>query len=157
MRQRRIKSFIRFLVTALAVSFFVTGSIAFLRTPVVTAADEEILAWPTGPSLTGDGAILMDADTGSILYEKNIYDRFYPASTTKILTTLVALENGDLSDIVTVSYAADNYVSKTSSRMGLVEGEQVTLEQALYGIMLESGNEATYVSISEGLSQGSSR
>ncbi|MCR5521380.1 MAG: D-alanyl-D-alanine carboxypeptidase [Lachnospiraceae bacterium] len=121
-----------------------TGSIAFLRTPVVTAADEEILAWPTGPSLTGDGAILMDADTGSILYEKNIYDRFYPASTTKILTTLVALENGDLSDIVTVSYAADNYVSKTSSRMGLVEGEQVTLEQALYGIMLESGNEATY-------------
>ncbi len=143
-RQRRINSFIRFLVTALAVSFFVTGSIAFLRTPVVTAADEEILAWPTGPSLTGDGAILMDADTGSILYEKNIYDRFYPASTTKILTTLVALENGDLSDIVTVSYAADNYVSKTSSRMGLVEGEQVTLEQALYGIMLESGNEATY-------------
>ena len=63
---------------------------------------------------------------------------------TKILTTLVALENSELNEIVTVSYAADNYVSKTSSRMGLVEGEQVTMEQALYGIMLESGNEATF-------------
>ena len=75
---------------------------------------------------------------------KNIYEQFYPASTTKILTTLVALENGRLDDVLTVSYAADNYVSKTSSRMGLTEGEQVTVEQALYGIMLESGNEATY-------------
>ncbi len=101
-------------------------------------------SWPVGPDTAGDGAIVIDADTGSILYEKNIYEKFYPASTTKILTTLVALENGRLDDILTVSYAADNYVSKTSSRMGLVEGEQVTVEQALYGIMLESGNEATY-------------
>ena len=101
-------------------------------------------AWPQGPEIEGDGAIVVDADTGNILYEKNIYEKFYPASTTKILTTLVALENGKLDDVLTVSYAADNYVSKTSSRMGLVEGEQVTVEQALYGIMLESGNEATY-------------
>ena len=105
------------------------------------AADDE---WPKGPDVSGDGAIVVDADTGNILYEKNIYDQFYPASTTKILTTLVALENGTLNDVLTVSYAADNYVSKTSSRMGLTEGEQVTVEQALYGIMLESGNEATY-------------
>jgi len=143
-RRRKNKSFIRFLVTALAVFMFATGSITFLRTPVMTAADEEVLAWPTGPTLSGDGAILMDAETGSILYEKNIYDKFYPASTTKILTTLVALENSELSEVLTVSYAADNYVSKTSSRMGLVEGEQITVEQGLYGIMLESGNEATY-------------
>lgn len=100
--------------------------------------------WPAGPQISGDGAIVIDADTGIILYEKNIYDKFYPASTTKILTTLVALENSELNEIVTVSYAADNYVSKTSSRMGLLEGEQITMEQALYGIMLESANEATY-------------
>lgn len=100
--------------------------------------------WPKGPEIKGDGAIVVDADTGNILYEKNIYEKFYPASTTKIMTTLVALENGNPDDVLTVSYAADNYVSKTSSRMGLTEGEQVTVEQALYGIMLESGNEATY-------------
>ena len=106
------------------------------------AAEDD--GWPEGPEIKGDGAIVVDAETGNILYEKNIYEKFYPASTTKILTTLVALENGRLDDVLTVSYAADNYVSKTSSRMGLTEGEQVTVEQALYGIMLESGNEATY-------------
>ena len=107
-------------------------------------ADETGDGWPKGPEIKGDGAVVVDADTGNILFEKNMYEKFYPASTTKILTTLVALENGNLDDVLTVSYAADNYVSKTSSRMGLTEGEQVTVEQALYGIMLESGNEATY-------------
>ncbi|MBO7353764.1 MAG: D-alanyl-D-alanine carboxypeptidase, partial [Lachnospiraceae bacterium] len=110
----------------------------------VSADDDAGIIWPTGPEITADGAIVVEATTGSILYEKNIYDKFFPASTTKILTTLVALENSELNEIVTVSYAADNYVSKTSSRMGLVEGEQITMEQALYGIMLESANEGTY-------------
>ena len=118
-------------------------SICFaLNSSYMVKADDD--GWPEGPAVAGDGAIVVDAETGNILYEKNIYDKFYPASTTKILTTLVALENGEMDDVLTVSYAADNYVSKTSSRMGLVEGEQVTVEQALYGIMLESGNEATY-------------
>ena len=110
--------------------------------PDIYAAEQD--DWPAGPEIQGDGAIVIDADSGNILYEKDIYGKYYPASTTKILTTLVAIENGNLSETVTVSYAADNYVSKTSSRMGLVEGEQLTLEQALYGIMLESANEATY-------------
>lgn len=105
---------------------------------------DEAYDWPTGPDIQGDGAIVVDAETGNILYEKNKFEKFYPASTTKVLTTLVALENSEMNEIVTVSYAADNYVSKTSSRMGLVEGEQITMEQALYGIMLESANEATY-------------
>ena len=119
---------------------FLLSSMPFLSVKADVTED----GWPKGPEVKGDGAIVVDADTGNILYEKNIYEQFYPASTTKILTTLVALENGNLDDVLTVSYAADNYVSKTSSRMGLTEGEQVTVEQALYGIMLESGNEATY-------------
>jgi D-alanyl-D-alanine carboxypeptidase len=138
-RRKEIKVKFRFVTVLL-----ITGILLALFNPVclqVEAADDE---WPSGPEVSGDGAIVIDASTGNILYEKNIYDKFFPASTTKILTTLVALENGRLDDVLTVSYAADNYVSKTSSRMGLVEGEQVTVEQALYGIMLESGNEATY-------------
>lgn len=118
------------------------GILIGLMGPVRVNADNT--DWPSGPEITADGAIVIEASTGSILYEKNIFEKFYPASTTKILTTLVALENSEPNEIVTVSYAADNYVSKTSSRMGLVEGEQLTMEQALYGIMLESANEATY-------------
>lgn len=124
----------------LAIILAVFGIFSMPQAPLRAADD----GWPEGPEVSGDGAIVVDASTGNILYEKNIYEKFFPASTTKILTTLVALENGQLDDVLTVSYAADNYVSKTSSRMGLVEGEQVTVEQALYGIMLESGNEATY-------------
>lgn len=115
-----------------------------LPSPAAAAQGDEEIEWPSGPDVSGDGAIVVEAGTGSILYAKNIYDTFYPASTTKIMTTLVALENSEMNEIVTVSYAADNYVSKTSSRMGLVEDEQITMEQALYGIMLESANEATY-------------
>lgn len=117
-------------------------AVAAAESAAAGAAAED--GWPAGPDIQGDGAIVVDAETGNILYEKNIYEQFYPASTTKILTTLVAIENSTPDEIVTVSYAADNYVSKTSSRMGLVEGEQLTMEQALYGIMLESANEATY-------------
>jgi len=135
--KRRTKTGSRFIyLFVVCVLFFVAAAGS-----VSAKADE---AWPTGPEIQADGAIVIDADTGNILYEKNSFEQFYPASTTKILTTLVALENGRLDDVLTVSYAADNYVSKTSSRMGLTEGEQVTVEQALYGIMLESGNEATY-------------
>lgn len=126
----------------LMICFILVAMIAPGR--VLAAEGEELTAWPVGPEIKADGAIVIEASTGSILYEKNIYEKFYPASTTKILTTLVALENSEPGEMVTVSYAADNYVSKTSSRMGLVEGEQITMEQALYGIMLESANEATY-------------
>lgn len=135
MKKRTIYMMLAALLTA---SIFMGGA-----KPAAAGAAEGV-TWPTGPEIYADGAIVIEASTGSILYEKNIYEQFYPASTTKILTTLVALENSTQDEIVTVSYAAENYVSKSSSRMGLVEGEQVTMEQALYGIMLESANEATY-------------
>lgn len=124
------------------VAFYLTLIVmaGFLLSENVAAAED----WPSGPPIQGDAGIVIDAETGNILFEKDIYGKYYPASTTKVLTTLVALENSNMNEIVTVSYAADNYVSKTSSRMGLVEGEQITMEQALYGIMLESANEATY-------------
>lgn len=144
----RIGGFMKKRLTAFAVFIiYLVICAAPLQTRAAQGEDtgnSALQAWPLGPEISGDGAIVLEASTGCILYEKNVYDRFYPASTTKILTTLVALENSDMNEIVTVSYAADNYVSKTSSRMGLVEGEQITMEQALYGIMLESANEATY-------------
>ena len=84
-------------------------------------------------------AILMDADSGRVLYEQNADARMLIASTTKILTALVAIREGDLSDVVTVKREA---TLTEGSSMYLKEGEQLTLEALLYGLMLCSGNDA---------------
>ena len=101
-------------------------------------------AWPEGPDVYADAAIVMEVNTGLVLYEKDIYSSYYPASITKILTTLLALENCNLNETVTMSHEAEWDVDFNSSRIGLVEGEQVSLEDALYAVMLESANEVSY-------------
>ena len=62
--------------------------------------------WPAGPEIVSASGIVMEADTGTILYEKNINDVHYPASITKILTTLLAIENSSMDEVVTFSYDA---------------------------------------------------
>ena len=124
---------------------FLIFLLTYIYLPYLALASQDgKTIWPAGPTVFADGAIVMEASTGLILYEKNIHTQYFPASITKILSTLLAIENSDLNDTITVSYEAEWYVSKTSSRMGLVEGEQLTMEEALYGVMLESANEATY-------------
>ncbi len=95
-----------------------------------------------GPQVDAAAAIVMEANTGTILYEKDIYSAYYPASITKLMTVLLALENSSLNEVVTMSTDAEMNVY--GSRIGLVRGEQLTMESALYAIMLESANEATY-------------
>lgn len=92
------------------------------------------------PPVTQAGsAILMDVATGRVLWEQNARQRRPMASTTKIMTTIVALEYGNLSDMVTTSpYAA----SMEGSSIYLSPGEQLSLEDLLYGVMLASGNDA---------------
>lgn len=115
-------------------------------TPAKVSADDndDTFTWPSGPSVYADAAIVMEATTGLILYEKDIYSAYYPASITKILTTLLALENCGLSETVTMSHEAEWDVDFNSSRIGMVEGEQFSLEDALYAVMLESANEVSY-------------
>ena len=84
-------------------------------------------------------AILMDADSGRVLYEHNADRKMLIASTTKILTALVAIEEGDLHDTVKVSREA---AYTEGSAMYLTEGETLTLETLLYGVLLCSGNDA---------------
>lgn len=93
-------------------------------------------------------AILMDADSGRVLYEQNADTRMLIASTTKILTALIAIEEGTLSDPVTVSR---NAAGTEGSAMYLQAGEQLTLETLLYGLMLCSGNDAA-VAVAEHIS-----
>lgn len=110
-----------------------------LSAPDRTAADT---LWPEGPSVNAVSAILMEADTGAILYEKNIHEQHYPASITKIMTTLLALENCSLQEVVTFSYDSVHKIEGT--HIGMKENEQITLEQCLYAIMLGSANEVSY-------------
>ena len=102
----------------------------------------QLYAAPTVPSIQAEAAILMDAKTGTILYEKNINERCYPASITKIMTALLAIENLKPSDIITFSQEAIFGIERNSSHIGLDVGEQITVDQALRGLMLMSANEA---------------
>ena len=92
--------------------------------------------WPQGPILGCESAILVDVDTGTILYEKNIHEELYPASTTKIMTALLTIENTSMDEIVTFSHDAIFNVDSDSSRIGIDVGEQLTVEQCLYGLLL---------------------
>lgn len=101
-------------------------------------------AWPKGPakkSITAASAIVMELNTGTILYKKNINEKHYPASITKIMTTLLCLENSSLSDTVEFSYNAVNSIEYGSSNIGIMAGEKMKMEDCLYGIMLMSANE----------------
>ncbi|HIY55559.1 MAG TPA: D-alanyl-D-alanine carboxypeptidase [Candidatus Dorea merdavium] len=104
----------------------------------------EIAGWPQGPGTYDDAAIVMEAGTGVILYAKNIDAHFYPASITKVLTALVALENGKFEDPVVFSHDCVAFLQPGDSSVGLKEGDEITLEQALYATLLASANEAAY-------------
>ncbi|SDC01254.1 MULTISPECIES: D-alanyl-D-alanine carboxypeptidase family protein [unclassified Candidatus Frackibacter] len=97
------------------------------------------------PSVTARAAILIDAETGEILYAKNPHVKRSPASTTKIMTAILAIENGNLDDKVKVSRRA---AYEGGSSIWLAEGEVLTLEELLYGLLLNSGNDAA-VAIAE--------
>ena len=100
--------------------------------------------WPEGPALGAEAAVLMDFNTGTVLYSKNIHEELYPASTTKMMTALLTIENTTMDEIVTFSHDAIFNVDSDSSRIGIDVGEQMTVEQCLYGLMLGSANEVAY-------------
>ncbi len=93
-------------------------------------------------------ACVMDMQTGQVLYEKNSRERHSMASTTKIMTALVAIENGTLSDLVTVG---KNAAGVEGTSLYLKKGDKVSLEDLLYGLMLQSGNDAA-IAIAEHIS-----
>lgn len=98
--------------------------------------------WPEAPETASPNVVVMEASTGTILYEKSSLEQHYPASITKIMTTLVALENSDLDEIVTFSDAS---IDETEgSGIARDYGEQMTMEQCLYAVMLASANECAY-------------
>ena len=91
--------------------------------------------------IEGEAAIVLDEQTGAVLFEKNADQKLYPASTTKVMTLLLALEYGHLNDVVTIPKDV-NKVPKDSSLVPLTPGEKMPFIDLLYGLMMHSGNDA---------------
>lgn len=114
---------------------FLLVTILLLNSTNFTYADK--------PDISAEAAILIDAETGQILFEKNIHEKLYPASTTKIMTGILAIENCDLNEIVTVDDKTPYEI--TGSHIALEPGEQLTLKDLLYALLIESANDAAVV------------
>ncbi len=97
------------------------------------------------PSLNSEAAILVEVSTGRIIYEKNSTKQMYPASTTKVLTAILVIENCKLDEIVTVRESALSNIPNGYVTCNLQVGEQLTVKDLLYALMIPSANDAAYV------------
>src|SRR5690554_3674131 len=122
--------------------FFITILIFFLLTNLTFAKELNILS----PS-----AILIESNTGQILYEKNIDERLYPASTTKIMTALLLLEEGNLEKVIEINKDVPDLIEQGSSQIYLIPGELITREQLLFALLIDSANDAA-VAIAQDIS-----
>ncbi len=112
--------------------------LCFLLLPFPVRAEEPL-------QLASQAAVLMDGNTLTVLYEKNMNEPLYPASITKLMTALLAMEVLEPEQVLTVSQSAVNAVPRTSSHISLLPGEHLTVEDALYAIGMESANDAANV------------
>lgn len=100
--------------------------------------------WPEGPAVYADSAIVMDMNSGAVLYGKQTDVKHYPASITKLMTELVALENSELTDEVLFSDESIAFLEPGDASIGMRSGEILSMEDAMYGMLLASANEVSY-------------
>ena len=124
--------------------FIICAIITGLFFPVTVNADETDLGLPEFPEIESQYVVLMDADTKEVIFSRNQDIRCYPASTTKLLTGLLAIENCKMDDVITFSANAVNSIEYGDAHASIVEGEQLTVEQALYCLLLRSANEVAF-------------
>lgn len=133
------------LLPFLMVLSLVFPSFSALAEEAETVPEENITTETQTSDLTlaAETAVLMDAASGEVLYEKNADQKMYPASITKLMTILLALEHGKLTDEITFSHDAVYNIEQGSAHIAIMEGETLTLEQVLRAIILRSANEAS--------------
>ena len=102
-------------------------------------------AEPLVPDIDSEAYVLLDASNGQVLYEKNSDLKLYPASTTKIMTAIVALENGKLDQRMTAGQAAIDDIGPGGMNIGIMPGEELTLEDLLNALLVRSANETAYI------------
>lgn len=105
---------------------------------------DKLAGWPQGPKVYADSAVVMDMESGAILFGKNMDARHYPASITKLLTVLVALENANLSDTIKFTEDSISFLQPDDAQIGMKAGEELSLEDSLYAILLASANEVSH-------------
>ncbi|MCX7709363.1 MAG: D-alanyl-D-alanine carboxypeptidase [Clostridia bacterium] len=118
---------------------------------IVILTTNAIVSFAEPFSIDAGAYVLMDSKSGQILYEHNADAKLYPASTTKILTAIVALENGKLDQMMKASLAAVNEIGKDGMNIGIMEGEELDLEHLLQALMISSANETANI-IAENIS-----
>ncbi|MCM1284207.1 MAG: D-alanyl-D-alanine carboxypeptidase [Muribaculaceae bacterium] len=114
---------------------------------MLTAAPLQVQAevyWPEGPGVSCPSAIVMEVNTGTVLYAKKSHKKRYPASITKILTALLAVESCGMDETVVFSADAVYKNEGDTSNIARDLNEEMTMEQCLYAVMLESANECAY-------------
>jgi D-alanyl-D-alanine carboxypeptidase len=157
MKQRKVLAIsvvITIVIIALAI-FFASSALSGvlltqLATPTATPSPTPTPLPPSptptpGPFISGSAAYLMDADTGRVLYTMNSSQQLPIASTTKIMTSIVAIEKGNLDQGVTVERSDLDQVPPGASIARLVVGDYFRLHTLLYGLMLPSGTDASII------------
>ena len=104
----------------------------------------ELEGFPEGPHIYSESGIVMDIDSGAILYAKNIDDRHYPASITKIATALIAFQNYELDETLTFTWDDIRFLEYGDAHIGIKPDETISMEDALYGMLLASANEVSH-------------
>ena len=104
----------------------------------------ELKGWPEGTGIYAEAGIVMDAESGAVLYAKNIDKKEYPASITKLLTALLAFEYADMDDQVVITPESLQCLGSGYASIGMKEGNVISMEQALYAMLLASSNEVAY-------------
>ncbi len=136
------KSCFRILISAFLITIFAFQSIfAATKAEIDTLAAHFPESWPEAPEIVSESAILVELNSGAIVYAKNPTRSMYPASTTKLMTAYLTLKNCELDELVTYSSKAVLSLEPGSSHIGLKKGEVLDVEDSLYGLLLPSANE----------------
>lgn len=133
-----MKKFLSYILSVFMLVTFVGQAFGGWQTDVSAATKKSL---PKAPSIIGESAILIEPTTGTIIYEKDPHKKMYPASITKIMTALLAIENCKMND--TVVYSKKNLDSLTAedSNIQCKVGEKMSVKDCLYALMLSSANE----------------
>ncbi len=134
MKRKKIKK-----IFGLWIAFVLTVSLIPVR-----YVKAEIADWPEGPYTNAKTAVLIEAESGTVLYDKDMKEKMFPASTTKIITALLAIEKLEPDTEITMTHDAVYSMGWDASRVGMEEGEALSLTQSLYAILLASANEVSY-------------
>lgn len=133
-----MKKLITYLFTIILVLSLFSG----ISSKTFVYADETTPTLPKGPNVFAQTAVLIDASSGAILYDKKCHKKMYPASITKIMTALLTIENSDLDDTITFTKSSlDGVVYGIDANIGCKVGEKMKVKDALYALMLSSANE----------------